>query len=208
MASRSFKLAWALREIGFEVQLLSAAVGRANFDGPEFSAHLALLVGLEEGLYLADVGFGDGFPEPVPLREGEYVQDGFSFRLEHRATVNGERWVMHNHAHGGAPHFDFSTDPRDMTRFADQCDWLQTSPDSGFVQTTVCQRFTGNGYVTLRGAVFKTLARDGETSRVLETQDEYTRVLRDHFGLEISDVGRLWEKVWVRHLEWVQKNTV
>jgi N-hydroxyarylamine O-acetyltransferase len=200
-------LAWALREIGFEVRLLSGSVGRTNLDGPEYSSHLVLLVELEEGPHLADVGFGDGFLEPLPLREGEYVQDGFTFRIDRRATVTGERWMMHNHAQGGAPHFDFSLQPRTMAQFAEQCEWLQTSPESSFVKTTICQKSTLGGFITLRSATLITLTSHQETKRVLETQHEYETVLRDEFGLEIPDVGTLWAKVWARHLEWVAANS-
>ncbi len=195
-------LAWALAQMGFEVQLLSGSVGRTDLEGPEYSSHLVLLVELEQGPHLADVGFGDGFLEPLPLREGQYVQKGFAFRLEPRATASGERWVMHNHAHGGAPHFDFSLEPRTMAHFAEQCEWLQTSPESGFVRTTVCQKPTAHGFVTLRGAVLTTLTPHAQTSRTLETKAEYDLVLRDHFGLELPEVASLWQNVWARHLEW------
>lgn len=199
-------LAWALDEIGFEVRLLSGSVGRMDLEGPEYSSHLVLLVELEEGPHLADVGFGDGFLEPLPLREGEYVQDGFAFRIDRRATTRGERWLMHNHAHGGAPHFDFSLAPRTMAQFVEQCQWLQTSPDSGFVRTTVCQRYDAGAFLTLRGAVFKTVTPDGVTERVLEHRAEYETVLREEFGLEIPEVSAIWAKVWARHLEWAASN--
>src|ERR1700674_1780666 len=55
-----------LRELGFEVTMLSAGV--ANAEGafsPDFD-HMALLVNLNER-WLADVGFGDSFREPLLL---------------------------------------------------------------------------------------------------------------------------------------------
>src|SRR5271169_1200439 len=55
-----------LRAIGFQVTLLSARVPRENgSDGPEFD-HLALRIDLERS-WLADVGFGDSFLEPLEL---------------------------------------------------------------------------------------------------------------------------------------------
>lgn len=199
-------LAWALREIGFEVRMVAGSVNRDDLTGLEYGDHLVLLVNLEGETFVVDVGFGDGFPEPLPLVAGEFVQNGFAFRLERREVGGDDRWIMHNHAGGGAQRFDFGLTPRKISHFVDRCAWLQTSPDSGFVRTTVCQRFTGDGYVTLRGAVFKTLTPDGETSRVLESEHEYTRVLRDQFGLTIADVGALWAKVCARHFEWLKTN--
>src|SRR3989440_10034587 len=64
-----------LRALGFDVVLLSAGVAHAGGGfGPEFD-HLLLVVDLQEH-WLADVGFGDSFLEPVRLVTGEQVQDG------------------------------------------------------------------------------------------------------------------------------------
>ena len=56
-----------LRAIGFKVTLLSARVSRDDgSQSPEFD-HLALRIDLEEP-WLADVGFGDSFLEPLQLQ--------------------------------------------------------------------------------------------------------------------------------------------
>ena len=70
-----------LRAIGFKVTLLSARVPRDDGgQSPEFD-HLALRVDLEEP-WLADVGFGDSFPEPLQLQPGaEQEQDGWIYRV-------------------------------------------------------------------------------------------------------------------------------
>src|SRR6267378_5734849 len=70
-----------LRELGFQVTLLSARVGAGDGrDGPEFD-HMALRVELEED-WLADVGFGDSFVDPLRLEPGlEQEQFGHRYRL-------------------------------------------------------------------------------------------------------------------------------
>ena len=60
-----------LRELGFEVAMLSAGVANAQGTfGPDFD-HMTLLVAVnDDGLaqrWLADVGFGDSFREPLLL---------------------------------------------------------------------------------------------------------------------------------------------
>ena len=72
-----------LRALGFRVTLLSARVSRPDGTwSPEFD-HLALRVDLAEP-WLADVGFGDSFPEPLQLETAaEQPQDGRRFRLSH-----------------------------------------------------------------------------------------------------------------------------
>src|SRR5271154_108059 len=70
-----------LRSIGFQVTLLSARVPREDgSEGPEFD-HLALRIDLDEP-WLADVGFGDSFLEPLGLRSGaEGTHDGRKYRV-------------------------------------------------------------------------------------------------------------------------------
>ena len=186
-----------LCELGFEVTLLGAAVNRVRLGTRADLNHLVLLVTLEQP-YLADVGFGDGFLEPLPLKEGRYRQGFSKFGL----SRSGEVWTFHNHAHGAAPGFEFDLVPRRLEDFAGQCHTLQTSPESGFVQVTVCQRFKGESHLSLRGATLQTVTRRGVQTRVVETRDAFVRVLCDDFGLCFSELARLWPQVWASHLAW------
>jgi len=70
-----------LRALGFSVTLLSARVARSDGgEGPEFD-HLTLRIDLE-GPWLADVGFGDSFLEPLRLEaETEQADPSGTFRL-------------------------------------------------------------------------------------------------------------------------------
>src|SRR5918996_1064044 len=79
-----------LRALGFHVEMLSAAVARRDGGfGPEFD-HMTLLVTLEER-WLADVGFGDSFVEPLLLDErGEQAQGRHAYRV----TPDGDYLVM------------------------------------------------------------------------------------------------------------------
>lgn len=191
-------LAWALREIGFDVRLLSGSVNRAHLGDAAESNHLVLLVQLDQP-WLADAGFGNSILEPLPLVEGEHVQNGFVFHLE---RDNG-RWFFQNQPHGGAG-FDFTLEPRELRDFTERCAWLQTSPESGFVRVTVCHRQRPYGIVTLRGAVLQHVTPDGVAERVIETEDNYRRVLEDSFALDLGDdVHWLWPKLWASHLAWI-----
>src|ERR671921_596800 len=98
-----------LRELGFRVEMLSAAVARRGGGfGPEFD-HMALLVTLEER-WLADVGFGDSFVEPLLLDErAEQRQGAHAFRIEE----DGDRLVLLRKDSGGAwePEYRFGLEP-------------------------------------------------------------------------------------------------
>jgi N-hydroxyarylamine O-acetyltransferase len=190
--------AWALREIGFEVTLLASSVGRASADEPWSGDHLILRVDLDRP-YLADVGFGNGLFEPIPLAEGRYRQRFSEYGLR-RA---GDRWWFTNQQYGG-PGFDFTLEPYQLSDFAPQSRFLQTSPESGFVRTTVCHRFTPDGIVTLRGAVLRRVTAAGQHDDVIDDAAAYARALADVFDLQLEDTGALWEKVWARHQVWAQ----
>lgn len=201
--------AWALRELGFAVTLLGAAVTRANSntstppkpqldDPPD---HLVVQVDLERP-YLADVGFGDGLLEPLPLEPGRYRQGFFDFAL----TQTGNVWTFRNHPRGSAPGFVFTLEPYRLADFAETCRTLQTSPESGFVQVTVCQKLTPTGVVTLRGATLREVTAARIEDRVLRTADEFDRVLRERFGLGLPEASELWPRVWASHQAWAAQN--
>lgn len=71
-----------LCEVGYQVTLLSAGVSNdiGGF-GPDFD-HLTLMVTLDNGHWLADVGFGGSFHFPLPLDENMSSADPF-YRVTH-----------------------------------------------------------------------------------------------------------------------------
>lgn len=192
--------AWALRQIGFRVRLLAGTVSRATLGDAAEGNHLVLLVELDRP-YLADVGFGNGFLEPLPLAPGSYRQGFLTYQL----AQEGERWLFQNHTHGG-PGFDLTLAPRRLSDFAAQCHHLQTAPSSGFVRTTVCHRFTPDGgIVTLRGAVLTSVQASGVTSRTVTSAEEYVSLLETLFDLHLPQAAGLWERIWERHQEWLRE---
>ncbi len=139
--------AWLLTELGFKVTLLSARVGRADGSvGPEFD-HLTLRVDLDEP-WLADVGFGESFLDPLRLKPGiEQPQDNGTFRIIEMDTS----WMVERKG----PHPDWKTEyaftmlPRRLEDFSEMCHYHQTSPDSHFTQNKVCTLAAPDGRITL-----------------------------------------------------------
>jgi N-hydroxyarylamine O-acetyltransferase len=189
--------AWALQELGFTVTRLASKVGGQSPDA-EDGAHLILLVELDRP-YLADVGFGNGLLEPIPLEVGTYQQDFLTYRL----AQEGERWFFTNHAYA-RPGFDFTLRAHRLSDFAAYCTHLQTLPESWFVRTTVCHRLTPQGILSLIGAVLRTITAKGPTEQVIESRDAYQQTLCSQFGLWLpeAEVSSLWQTVWKRHLAW------
>ena len=197
-------LAWALRELGFEVTVLGAAVAPITDEDRQQMDHMALQVLLDEP-WLLDAGFGNAFLDPLPLREGSYQQAYHTFQLHRK----GEYWSFTNQIYGGAG-FEFLLQPRTQEEFEGRCTWFQVTPESPFYKTTVCHRFRpDHSILSLRGAVLTTIHEDGKSQQVVASLDEYSKTLTQTFGLQLSqtEIGQLWEKVWPAHLAWVQIGT-
>ena len=191
-------LGLVLRTLGFEVRYLSGAVGRAARGWRAQGNHLVLLVTLDRR-WIADVGFGDGFLTPLPLEPGSYRQDF----LVYHVSRDGPRWRVHNHDYGGADGFDFTLTPRTLDSFAGQCRELQTSPESSFVQTTVCERFVPDGLIMLRGAVLRHVTAQGVTTDVVPDAATYVGVLKTRFDLDLPEMADCWPRIWARHQAWL-----
>jgi N-hydroxyarylamine O-acetyltransferase len=172
-----------LRELGFRVTLLSARVAREDGSAsPEFD-HMALRVDLDEP-WLADVGFGDSFLEPLRLiPEIEQEQYGQRFRI---AAVRGVM-IMQRQV-GDNPwksQFRFTQTARQLCDFEARCQFQQTSPDSHFTRQRICTLPTRDGRITLADLKLIRTTQDGREERMLQNEDEWRAVLAEHFGVRL-----------------------
>jgi N-hydroxyarylamine O-acetyltransferase len=184
-----------LRQLGFDVTLLAAGVSRGDGQfGPEFD-HLTLLVrpprqngAAEAGSFLADVGFGDSFREPLVFAEGvEQPQGDRSYRLERKPGSSGERWTLHERSGGKwSPQYRFALTPRQLTQYAEMCLYHQTSPDSHFTRRQTCSLATPAGRVTLSDMRLIVTEHGVRTEHALSSADEHRSMLREHFGIDLD----------------------
>ena len=189
-------LGWALSEIGFKVTRMMAGV-RSEQDGDiAVGNHLILRVDLPEGPWLADVGFGDGPLDPYPIVAGPVQGGMFTYRLE--ALPKGW-WRLHNHPAGGGPTFDFQIAPADEATMAERCIWLQTDPQSPFVQNAVIQRHRPDRLLLMRGRAFRTLTATESIDRLIADADDYVATLKADFGVDVPEAAALWPAIAARH---------
>src|SRR6266850_673901 len=169
-----------LRAVGFNVTLLSARVsGDDGSDGPEFD-HLALRVELEEP-WLADVGFGDSFVEPLLLEPGlEQEQFGRRYRL---TSADGGLCLEANSNEAWKKQYAFTLQPRELSEFAGMCHYHQTSPDSHFTRKRVCSLATPEGRITVTGDKLIETRNGVRKERVLQGDEEWRAVLREKLGV-------------------------
>ena len=176
-----------LRSLGFNVTMLSAevATGEGEFSQP--FAHMTLMVTLEDR-WLADVGFGDSFREPLLLDERDpQIQGDEAFRIEETET----HLVMSRRSENGdwKPQYRFTLEPHDYADYAEMCRYHQTSPQSHFTQKRICSLCTIDGRVSLSDMrLITTRGREREDVE-LSTETEYQDVLRQKFGVEVGSCG-------------------
>jgi N-hydroxyarylamine O-acetyltransferase len=174
-----------LRELGFRVEMLSAGVANTQGSfGPDFD-HMALMVTLEQR-WLADVGFGDSFLEPLLLDERGAQAQG---RRAYRIIEDGDHLIMMQRE-GEAewePQYRFTLEPHTYADYAEMCRFHQTSPESHFTRGRVCSRATPEGRITLSEMRLITTTKDGgREERALTSQEEYADSLREHFGIVMN----------------------
>lgn len=170
-----------LRELRFRVTLLSARALRADgSSGPDFD-HLALRVDLDEA-WLADVGFGDSFVEPLRLASGlEQVQDGHKFRITEQAD-----WL---HVERAEPdgvwkgQYAFTLTPRSLDEFAPMCEYHQTSPESTFTRKRVCTKATPDGRITLADQKLIVTRNGKKEVQPLASEEEWRAALKENFEI-------------------------
>ena len=175
-----------LRALGFEVEMLSAAVARSTGEyGHDFD-HMTLLVRLEQR-WIADVGFGDSFIEPLLLDEpGEQTQGARAYKF----VSDGDHRVLMQRNYDGtwAPQYRFTLKPHVYADYEEMCEYQQTSPESHFTKGRICTRATTTGRVTLSGLRLITTLNAGERAEEeLAGEDEYVAALRQHFGIEMTE---------------------
>ncbi|MEM9620047.1 MAG: arylamine N-acetyltransferase [Pseudomonadota bacterium] len=187
-------MGWALSELGFQVTRMSGAVMRASEGDLQLGNHLLLEVLLEQP-YLADVGLGDGLREPIPIRAGEYIQGGLTYRLEHMADGY---WRLHNQQFSNVSSFDFKHAPALEDELEAKCQWLQTAPESPFKMLLIAQRFKPESIAVQLGKVSTTITAQGKQSETRETLEELQQHLRDEFDLSV-DLSDIWPAIEAAH---------
>lgn len=180
-----------LRSLGFQVTLLSARVAREDGSyGLEFD-HLTLRVDLEEP-WLADVGFGDSFLEPLRIESGtEQAQIGRVYRLTRMTSpiaasagefaldvMVGGKWKKE---------YAFTLQPRGLCDFADMCHYHQTSPESHFTRQRICSMATAHGRITLSGEKLIETREGSRQERLLSGDQEWRASLLERFGVVLPE---------------------
>lgn len=175
--------AWALEQLGFRVTRLAGRVFKEGEPGPPFD-HLLLLVELDQR-WIADVGFGDSFVEPLPLDGAGAVrpEQDAGYRVESA----GREWVLWRRAPDGSwvAQYSFTLAPHDLDEFTAMCAYHQTSEASTFTRKTVCSLATPTGRRTITNNRLITTDHLRREERDVPSAQEYVALLRTWFGISL-----------------------
>ena len=196
---------WALSEIGFEVTRVAAAVMRDDLGDAAYANHLALLVRDPQGTgtFLADVGFGGGLFEPLPLAEHDAWHEPFSVGLR---RLDDGHWQFWEDAGDGEFSYDFRPEAAREDALARKCDFLQTDSESSFVLNLVVQTRAPGRHTSLRGRVLTRRNASGEEVTTLASPSQLVQILASEFGLDLPEIAACWPKILERHEHLFGKN--
>jgi N-hydroxyarylamine O-acetyltransferase len=175
-----------LRELGYDLDLLSARVANdAGRFGPEFD-HLVLMVRLDGQQWIADVGFGDSFLEPLALDGKEQSSGGMLYFIDHTPK---DLLLLRQENGVWAAKYAFTVQPRLLAEFAGMCVYHQTSPNSTFPRARICSRATPQGRITLSEMRLIHTINGERTERMLESEQQYAQALVEYFGIELPNLA-------------------
>jgi len=180
-----------LTAMGFTVCMLSAQVRRDDGGfGPEFD-HMLLKVTLDDP-WLADVGFGESFVDPLPLLPGaSQTEHGNLFGV---AEEDGTWELFKQDTDGRVPLYRFSEIPRELSDFESMNRFQQTSPESGFTRRRICTKAAPDGRTTLSGMRLIVTKAGVRQETVFTHKEELRQSLREHFTIELAD-DEDWSKL-------------
>ena len=182
----------ALRSLGFRVTGLAARVlWNAAENAVSARTHMLLQVDLDEGPYLADVGFG-GMTLTAPLRLAPGVEQATPHE-PFRLLVEGAGFIMQAKIRDSWKPlywFDLHAELRpdyEVTNW-----YLANHPDSRFVRNLVAGRPTPEGRYALLNHELAVHHRGGSSERhVLESAAELRTVLEDCFLIRLPEARGL-----------------
>ena len=189
----------ALEALGFQVTGLAARVRwMAPPDAPLGArSHMLLKVDLDDGPWLADVGFGGHIlAEPIRLATGmDQTAPAATLRLEDLGE--GALMLRTLLPAGWQDVYRFDLVPQLPADYATSNWFTSTHPDSIFVHALLAERLTPQARYSLFNRKLTTRWADGRTEqRTLADANEFARVLDEAFNLTPpAPAETIWAKL-------------
>jgi N-hydroxyarylamine O-acetyltransferase len=175
---------WLLCKIGFESRIIAARIfdDQGNL-GPNYD-HMSVYIDIGKK-YLADVGFGDLFVQPLEIRDGIQSDGRNLFKIE---KVDEQDFVlsMGSEQSDFQKKYIFSLKKVRISSFHQICLDKQTNPKSYFVKNTVCTKPTKSGRLTLfNDRIIEKRGKD-RFEKLINSESELKVALKTLFGIDLA----------------------
>lgn len=202
-------MAIVLDRLGYDVQRLAGRVVWQREPGPlpaETHQLLAVGIGGDDRTHLVDVGFG-GLTPPGPLLlhlDDPQATDLESYRIVRAqapepvapAPTHPPLTMQALVAGSWESLYHFSPTPRPPIDSVVGSWFVSTHPTSRFVTTLIATTIADEGRLNLRGRHLSEYPRSGPARKtVLGSASEVLGILVDRFGIEVSDIVGLEERI-------------
>ena len=175
-----------LIDLGFDVKLISAQIFDGEEVGPEFD-HMALIIKLNGRNWLADVGFGDLFIQPLDANSGDEQFDGRNYFKVENWDKKSFLLTMSKDGVDYEKKYLFKTDKKVIEDFSPQCLFKQGSPSSYFVKNKIVTLPTQNGRKTIFNSKFVLRENGIKTELIIGNYKEERNILKNEFNIVIGN---------------------
>jgi N-hydroxyarylamine O-acetyltransferase len=178
-----------LRSLGYRITSLQGRVVRGlAIDAPRPAIHMLLQVELPEGVYLADVGFGNLAPT-CALRLEPQIEQETPHEVMRFINVGGELTLQARLMHGWEHIYRVIPYPRYDSEYEITNWYTATHPETPYQGNIIVAKPGPNRTrITMYNARITVRGADGRAEkRWLTTGDEFRELLRGEFGLNMSD---------------------
>ncbi len=170
-----------LKCIGFKAKYLSA---RVLDDGNEFD-HVLIMVQIESDRYLADVGFGDNFLEPLKFDLDTVHKDLKGYFKITRAENSAYTLLKSADGLEYSAEYTFSLSGRSLDDFRERCSYFETSPESRFRKKRLCSLERENGRISLSDNKLTMTQGEIREEKKIENDSEFDLYLKEVFDIQI-----------------------
>lgn len=180
----------ALRGLGYRVSRRGGAVvDSVGVEGP-IDHHVVVVHDLPTpdnpgGRWWADVGFGDGFRDPLPLVPGTYPQGAFTYGIEAGAD---DRWTFRHDASGSFAANTATAAPLTSETIEAVHARLSTPPDGHYTRILIVERRTADAVEALRCCTHVRTTPEGREERFLTEYADWRAALVS-LGVSVTGVG-------------------
>jgi N-hydroxyarylamine O-acetyltransferase len=175
---------YLLQGLSFDVSICNAQLYDSRGLIIPRSQHMVLVVELENP-WLVDVGYGNGFLEPLLIESSQTQKQGDRF---YQCIRQGSRYVIEEMSSGiWQPWYAFTKESKQMSDFEDRNYFHQTSRESIFFEKRISMIMQEDETVELKGNQLTRKTSAGTFITMIE-EEKILELLQREFGIKISTV--------------------